>query len=357
MNVLSLFDGMSCGRIALERVGIPVTNYFASEIDKHAMQVSKANWPEIKQLGSVTDLTGESLPEIDLLIGGSPCQGFSFAGKQLNFEDPRSKLFFEYVRLLKALKPKYFLLENVMMKKEYQDVISEQLGVQPVMICSSKFSAQMRKRLYWTNIPILPYEDKGIVLEDILEDQSPYIGRIVGRKINPETGCRDDYNQELPTVQRLEPRLDGKSGCLTTVAKDNVVLKIPVIKNHGELIYKPHKSQCLDANYWKGADNHGQRTGCIEVGHAEINGHDFLKRVYGIAGESPTLTAVCGGNQERKIAIDPIHWHKLTPIECERLQTVPDNYTACVSNSQRYRMLGNGWTVDVIAHIFKGLLK
>lgn len=259
MNVLSLFDGMSCGRIALERAGIPVTNYFASEIDKYAMQVSKSNWPEIQQLGSVTDLTGQGLPNIDLLIGGSPCQGFSFAGKQLNFEDPRSKLFFEYARLLKDLKPKHFLLENVMMKKEYQDVISEHLGVQPVMICSSKFSAQMRKRLYWTNIPIAPYEDQGSVLEDILENGST----------------------------------DRK------------------------------KSFCLDANYWKGASY-----------------EQYLKK------------------SRRQMVFDGLgNARKLTPVECERLQTIPDNYTACVSNTQRYRMLGNGWTVDVVAHIFKGLLK
>jgi len=335
MNVMSCFDGMSCGRIALERAGLEVSNYYASEIDKYAIQVSKKNWPDIQHIGSVVDVDPKKLPEIDLLIGGSPCQGFSFAGKQLNFNDPRSKLFFEFVRLFKELKPTYFLLENVMMKKEYQDVISEQLGVEPVMICSSKFSAQMRKRLYWTNIPIAPYEDKGIILEDILEDGSNTVHQR-GRGNNPG-GLRE-----------------GKSPCMGSHSWEHNV-KVPVIKDHGELIYKPHKSQCRDANYWKGADNHGQRTGCVEVGHAEINGHDFLKRVYGIGAKAPTLTAVCGGNQERKIAIDPTHWRKPTPVECERLQTIDDNYSDCVSNSQRYRMLGNGWTIDVIAHIFKGI--
>jgi len=333
MNVMSCFDGMSCGRIALERAGLEVSNYYASEIDKYAIQVSKKNWPDIQHIGSVVDVDPKKLPEIDLLIGGSPCQGFSFAGKQLNFNDPRSKLFFEFVRLFKELKPTYFLLENVMMKKEYQDVISEQLGVEPVMICSSKFSAQMRKRLYWTNIPIAPYEDKGIILEDILE--SGYTER--------EKSICVTAGVEGATAKRYIEK------------HHQMISKVPVIKDHGELIYKPHKSQCLDANYWKGADNHGQRTGCVEVGPAEINGHDFLKRVYGIGAKAPTLTAVCGGNQERKIAIDPTHWRKPTPVECERLQTIDDNYSDCVSNSQRYRMLGNGWTIDVIAHIFKGI--
>ena len=171
MNVLSLFDGMSCGQIALDQLGIKVDNYFAAEIDKWAIQVTKKNYPNTIHLGDVTQIKGEDLPQIDLLMGGSPCQGFSFAGKQLNFDDPRSALFFEFVRLLKETKPKYFLLENVRMKQEYQDVISEHLGVKPIMINSSLVSAQNRVRLYWTNIPnITQPEDKGIVLKDILED-------------------------------------------------------------------------------------------------------------------------------------------------------------------------------------------
>ena len=146
LNVLSLFDGMSCGQIALQRVGIKVENYFASEIDKYAIQVAKHNFPNTKHIGSVVDVKGNDLPKIDLLIGGSPCQGFSFAGKGLNFEDPRSKLFFEFVRLLRETKPKYFLLENVVMKQEYQDVISEHLGVRPILINSSLVSSKNRKR-------------------------------------------------------------------------------------------------------------------------------------------------------------------------------------------------------------------
>ena len=170
MNVLSLFDGMSCGQIALERAGVKVTNYYASEIDKNAIKITQANYPNTIQLGDVTKITAEELPPIDLLIGGSPCQGFSFAGKQLNFEDPRSKLFFEFVRLSDDLLPKYFFLENVRMKKEHQDVISEMLGVEPIKVNSNLVSAQDRVRYYWTNIPDFKMpEDKGLVLDDILD--------------------------------------------------------------------------------------------------------------------------------------------------------------------------------------------
>ena len=171
INVLSLFDGISCGQIALERQGLEIDNYFASEIDKYAMQITMANYPNTKQLGDVRNVTAEKLPNIDLLIGGSPCQGFSFAGAGLNFEDERSKLFFEFVRFKNELKPKYFLLENVKMKQEFQDIISEQLGVKPIMINSSLVSAQNRERLYWTNIPVIGQpKDNGILLKDIIED-------------------------------------------------------------------------------------------------------------------------------------------------------------------------------------------
>lgn len=170
MKVLSLFDGISCGRVALERAGVPVEVYYASEIDKYAMQVSAKNYPDIIQIGDCTQVDfSEYIGKVDLIIGGSPCQGFSFAGKQLNFSDPRSKLFFEFVRALREIKPKYFLLENVKMKKEFQDVISEQLGVQPIEINSALVSAQNRKRLYWTNIPnVAVPQDKGIMQSENL---------------------------------------------------------------------------------------------------------------------------------------------------------------------------------------------
>ena len=303
MNVLSLFDGMSCGQIALEKVGFQVDKYFASEIDKHAIKVAKANYPDMVHLGDVRDVRADDLPQIDLLIGGSPCQGFSFAGKQLNFDDPRSKLFWEYVRLLRELQPKYFLLENVKMKQESMDVITEALGVEPIFINSSLVSAQNRQRYYWTNIPMgkLP-DDKGIMLKDILEDG--YVDR--------------------------------------------------------------DKAHCIDANYFKGGnlksyfEKHRRQLvfsdeGLCHVGDADLKGHGYNRRVYHPDGKAPSLCAASGGNLEPKTFISPDSWRKLTPLECERLQTVPEGYTAHVSNTQRYRMLGNGWTVDVITHILKGM--
>lgn len=325
MKVLSLFDGMSCGQIALERAGIKVDEYYASEIDKYAIKVTNHNYPNTKQLGCILDRDEWPSLKIDLLIGGSPCQGFSFAGKQLNFDDPRSKLFFEFVEVLQEYNPEYFLLENVKMKKESQDIISEYLGVEPVEINSALVSAQNRKRLYWTNIPnITQPENKNIFLKNVLEDG-----------VDGE-GCaiRGRYNKDKKVVQQLELNKTKKSNSLTTVQKDS-------------LVYIPHN---------KKEEKTTREDSCIELGHAKLNGHDFLKRVYSREGKCPTLTAVCGGNQERKVAIDEKHWRKLTPLECERLQTIPDNYASEVSNSQRYKMIGNGWTVDVIAHIFKGLL-
>ena len=358
-NVLSLFSGCSMDRVALDRAGINVKHHMASEIDKYAIQVARKNHPDIHHIGDVTRCgrfwTEHNYPKMDIMIGGSPCQGFSFAGKQLNFDDPRSKLFFEFVKLKNLLKPKYFLLENVRMKKEHQDIISEHLGVEPIAINSRLVSAQNRYRLYWTNIPnVTQPEDKGILLQDILEDG------IVDRD----------------------------------------------------------KSYCLDANYFKGGnlksyfEKHRRQLvfstdGLCHVGDADIKGHDSIKRVYHPQGKAPTLTTMGGGHREPKVlcgawrgrytidgvrqdhkqkvagltkqrlevrtdgktnslttvqkdnvAVDikDLHWRKLTPLECERLQTLPDWYTnQGVSNTQRYKMLGNGFTVDVIAHILKGI--
>lgn len=171
INVLSLFDGISCGQIALERAGIEVENYFASEIDKNAIKVTQANYPNTKQLGSVIDVKANDLPKIDLLIGGSPCQGFSIAGKKLNFEDDRSKLFFEFVRLKNELNPKYFLLENVRMTDDIADAIDELLGVKRIYIDSRNFTGMIRKRYYWTNIPIGEIPTKNIAIEELLDNE------------------------------------------------------------------------------------------------------------------------------------------------------------------------------------------
>ena len=354
MNVLSLFDGMSCGKLALDRAGVKYDTYLASEIDQYALKISQKNNPDIIQIGDVLNIQTEYLPKIDLIIGGSPCQGFSNAGKGLAFDDPRSKLFFEFVKLIDELKPKFFLLENVRMKKEWLDIITEYMGVQPLLINSNALSPQNRQRYYWTNIPMHAFpEDKGIQLKDILEDG--FVDR--------------------------------------------------------------EKAHCIDANYFKGGnlksyfEKHRRqlvfsKDGLCHVGDADIKGNDTIKRVYHPDGKSPTLTTMGGGHREPKVMcgawrgryvvdgvrqdhkqkvaglttqrlevrqdgktnalttvqkdnvavnVDELKWRKLTPLECERLQTVPDGYTNHVSNTQRYKMLGNGWTVDVVAHIFNGI--
>jgi len=592
MNVLSLFDGMSCGQIALDQLGVKVDNYFASEIDKWAIEIAKKNYPNTIELGDVTQVRGEALPKIDLLIGGSPCQGFSIAGKQLNFNDPRSALFFEFVRILEETKPKYFMLENVKMKREYQDIISEYLGVEPVEINSALVSAQNRIRLYWTNIPnITQPDDKGLLLRDVLEDDVPFgeapeymkslkngvprtesvrgedekshtltrvmykgqiptfvkrpceprefdqdgllhhcadatdinghdilkrvyadsgksptlnsmgggnrepkvsivpeivkvrkhevdveklqqtlrehrkpmkqiaedlgvkkttvehwfrtddcfsipdadiwfqlkeylgietdefdksvtefevregvyemanrvynpdykaptvvasnvskvsCGRLVNRRINPETGKRDDYNTEIQPELRLEPRKDDKSGCLTTIQKDNVVIvQRPRGKNKGAV--KSDKSPTLSSSKWQ--DNHHLALRDIpdEKITAEIRRllgdskyKDNFKWKFDTTGRI-LVTRPDGVTKIQRIgrisfpdnkteivtALSQPHttYRKLTPLECERLQTVPDNYTDGVSKTQRYKMLGNGWTVEVIKHIFKNIVE
>ena len=420
MKVLSLFDGMSCGQLALNRLGIKVDKYYASEIDKYAIQVTQANFPETIQVGDVCNLKAEDYQDVDLILAGSPCQGFSFAGKQLAFDDPRSALFFEFIRLLKEIKPKYFLLENVKMKKEFLEVITDQVSacypefqgkdlfggrIEPILINSALVSAQSRQRYYWTNIPNVEQpEDLGIVLRDILEDDGQ--ADLVGN------GGREAF-------------------------KENI-----------------QKGTALLARDWKGWNTYGMtgvQTTPKQVGIAsDINGHDILKRVYSPDGKSPALNTMGGGNREPKVVsggalrarskdkdgknigwketkpkqmlelrkdekanavstvskdsivvsektnqINPskkasgkqpyiqdrvfhkdgkshaltesfadrtnvgehneLTWRKLTPLECERLQTVPDNYTNHVSKTQRYKMLGNGWTVSVISHILSNM--
>jgi len=358
LNVLSCFDGMSCLQIALDKLGIPVNKYFASEIDKYAMQVTQANYPNTIQVGSVEFVTKEMLNnKIHLLAGGSPCQGFSFAGKQLNFEDPRSKLFFEFVRLKNDLKPKYFLLENVKMKKEYQDIISKYMGCEPIIINSSLISAQNRVRLYWTNIPnITQPKDKEIVISDITEDGFGKIGAMCGRYL--VDGKRQDGKIKTAglTTQRIELRKDEKSNCVTTVGKDNLVIKKIMNVNpsgngmNGRVYNAGCKAPTLTTN--KGE---GTKIGMYQLNTSlESNGIQPYQqnRIYDVNGKNVALSASLGGRYKIGYINDQaIIYRTLTPIECERLQTVPDNYTNQVSNSQRYKMLGNGWTVNVITHI------
>jgi len=265
MNVLSLFDGMSCGMIALDRLGIKVDNYYASEIDKYAIQVSQANYPDIIQVGDITKLDLSTLPKIDLVMGGSPCQGFSFAGKQLAFDDPRSALFFEFHKAISYLQPKYFLLENVRMKKEYLDIISEYMGVEPIFINSYLVSAQSRQRYYWTNIPgIEQPEERGIVLRDILEDQvgsEHYVGDNMQNNYKGGNQLNPNYKSQANTIHNS----DKKSGtiCAGThgYANGYVGDKHKPIKqterNARHLKQLDDKSLCMTATMYKGAGNNG----------------------------------------------------------------------------------------------------
>ena len=290
LKVLSLFDGISCGMVALERAEILVERYVAYEIDKYAIQVSEANYPQIEQMGDVTTADFTQYKGFDLLIGGSPCQDLSNykydRGDVKGLNGEKSSLFYHYVRALKEINPKYFLLENVAsMEQKWQDIISNELGVQPIMINSALVCAAERKRLYWTNIPnVTQPEDKNIILKEIMQDATD-----VDKKYwydNPFTYNGDDK-----------------------------------------------KVQCT----------------------LHINGHRNMKEVYNQNGKCNTI--LCdgdGGNRQKKVYQDG-KCRKLTPLEYERLQTLPDNYTSCVSDSRRYSAIGNGWTVDVIAHILKGL--
>ena len=295
LNILSLFDWMSCGMIALERVWIPVNKYYASEIDKYAIQISQKNYPNIIQVWDITLLNLKELWKIDLLIWWSPCQSFSIAGKQEWFQG-KSWLFYEYVRILRQVKPKYFLLENVKMKKEFQDIISQELWVEPIEINSSLVSAQNRKRLYWTNIPwIKQPKDKWILLKDILEDEveEKYFMTI-----------QQFRNLWFESLQRL---YFEKAPTLSTM----------------QWWHRQPKILC---------NLYNQRI-MIEKSWTLWTGQWFTNKQW----------------------YQVIEWkhriRKLTPIECERLQTLPDNYTEWVSNSQRYKMIGNWWTVDIISHI------
>ncbi len=394
LKVLSYFNGMNCIGLALKQMGVEFELY-ACEIDKYANQVSSTLFPDTINLGDVRNVNFDELPIFDLIVGGSPCQGFSFAGKQLNFEDERSKLFFEFVKGVEQCKKKNpnvkFLLENVKMKAEFEAVISRFMGIDPIEINSSLLSAQSRKRLYWTNIgvskanlfgieePGIPQpKDKGIFLKDILElevDEKYYLSnkaiaymnssndkftgtktrfehypnpmdgkagcltanmfkgapygiikcaRQVGRKI--VDGKRDD-NADVPIVQQIEPRHDGKSGCLTTVQKDNVLI-VPEATNKGYTEIKD--GGCVDLTFIDSKTRRGRnmedKSNCLTASK-----YDFCQF------------------KDAKI-------RRLTPKECARLQTIPEwaieKMLNCgVSDSQLYKMLGNGWTVDVISYI------
>ena len=555
MNVLSLFDGMSCGMIALDRLGIKVDNYYASEIDKYAIQVSQANYPDIIQVGDITKLDLSTLPKIDLVMGGSPCQGFSFAGKQLAFDDPRSALFFEFHKAISYLQPKYFLLENVRMKKEYLDIISEYMGVEPIFINSSLVSAQSRQRYYWTNIPgIEQPEERGIVLRDILEDQvgsEHYVGDNMQKNYKGGNQLNPNYKSQANTIHNSDKKsgticagthgyangyvgdkhkpvkqternarhlkqLDDKSLCMTATmykgAGNNGMTLVPqkLVDDTSDL---PEKSQTIKSQYYKSSKANFERSGtfhatgipqklvsdkpqddkldkmttkdgkayCVTANYDAARPKNSMDRkqrtmipledgqelpsgteyiydetnkshkpqhigtavdVKAAAWRGRSLnedgknvkwketkpkqmletrkdeksnavstftkdnlvvqsyrevrteeakkarrenrqktgkdhtpfrakelqprddgkvgTVTPSLNNDHKISLtrdkdQEVYWRKLTPLECERLQTVPDNYTNHVSNTQRYKMLGNGWTIEVIAHILQNM--
>ena len=376
ITVLSLFDGMSCGRLALERAGIPVASYYASEIDRYAIQISQKNYPSIIHIGDVSKceyrymggskkhqwyyLLGEpnSDPlctnmrriDIDLLIGGSPCQWFSSAGKGLNFKDHRSKLFFEFVRILKEAHPRYFLLENVPMKEERIKIINQHLGgIQPMFINSSLVSPQNRERLYrvgkrvgerYKMIYIPLPEDKKLTLKDILQDkvEEKYMlsEKLVKWFLNKSSVFRDRFKIASP---------DWKGACLTTNNQGSCITQSYILCNinpsgngqNGNVYSSEGKSPTLTTNKWEWPKILQLPRGANKWGIFEQ--------------KTPTLSS--NSRSYNNLLHDGYCLRRLTPIECERLQTLPDNYTAGVSNSQRYKMLWNGRTVDVIAHIFR----
>ena len=488
MNVLSLFDGMSCGQQALERSKIKVDNYFASEIDKYAIQVTMANYPNTIQLGSVVGVDGYKLPKIDLLIGGSPCQSFSFAGKrkgmatkceteiltlehylQLKAEgyefEGQSYLFWEYMRLLNECKPKYFLLENVEMGEKWEKVLSKAIGVNGIHVNSALVSAQNRKRIYWTNIGLEPGglfgdlesiikqpKDRGILLRDVLETEvdekyflsekmiagferhkerhnekgtgfgyvpknennkgnslranaalAPTDNMLIVHNTMPrssttgkggtgplsrtdgKTYCLDTGNtnaleivgltevrtQEAKKIRRetgsnpkrakeLVERTDGKIGALlTSQTNDNLVMQFKY-QDEIEKSLNNEKATTIDASYYKGF---GVRNGACRQVVKQISTNNKSNggtqpyqqdRIYDVNGISPALQAQL---PKGSTMINTSRIRRLTPIECERLQTVADNYTAHVSDSQRYKMLGNGFTIEVISHLLSYIQK
>lgn len=445
MKVLSLFDGISCGRVALERANINVKKYYSSEIDKYAIQVSQNNYPDIIRLGDINNWKNWDInwSSIDLILAGSPCQGFSFAGKQLAFDDKRSALFFRFAEILshvKSLNPDVkFLLENVRMKKDYEHVITSVVGVEPILINSALVSAQNRKRLYWCNWHVEQPEDKFILLKDVVHEKIDVTncrelpkfncnpsGRGLSGVVTPVTSTKSptlttnkgegakisiQFNSVVGIQQRARVKNAGgfhtdkspaltsrswehnnkfvyavdreKSNCITS-SIGRTTDREYFYKNQGQIVYclspfkVPHDQtlQILDKEVVKGkishfrSDNKANRVYSVHgkvvtlCGNADGKMGPYLfgcltpnrleKRQSGqrfSTGEKfYTLTA----QDKHGVLIDG-YIRKLTPVECERLQTLPDDYTAGVSNSQRYKCLGNGWTVDVIAHILRAL--
>lgn len=394
MKVLSLFDGISCGRIALERAGIPINTYYASEIDKYAISISEKNYPDIIRLGDVRDIDfSQFIGKIDLIMGGSPCQDLSIAKKnRQGLSGERSGLFWKFVEAVETIKPKYFLLENVAsMSKENRDIITQTLGVEPVLINSALVSAQQRKRLYWCNWNITQPKDKGIYLKDILEKglamtnksycltarysganfphdflhkQRSMIAEPLKIPENTKLGYAEIKQNEcvdlafLNSKTRRGRKMDKKANCLMAVFPNffqylGCALRTRNHEKHLE-VRKDRKANALTS-----VSSDSMTLTPVRLGDIGRDSQGY--RVYSVKGKSVSLSANSGGfgGKTGLYRIDlpdgDYFVRKLTPLECERLQTLPDNYTLGVSNSQRYKAIGNGWTVDVLAHIFKGL--
>lgn len=364
MNVLSLFDGISCGLVALKRSVAKVDNYYASEIDKYAIQISKKNHPEIKHIGDIKKIDVGALGKIDLFLAGPPCQGFSCSGKQLNWCDPRSLLFLRAIEILQEIKKTNpgvkFLIENVASMKNFvRTELDKRLGVESIVINSNLISAQNRKRLYWANIPMPGQpKDKGIFLKDILEsnvDEKYYLHKnsISGKRAlkNLVDGLRFDYEKSKSMTANGARTISGAgSTCL--------VLQIPRGNNRGGIKAVDGKTPTLSSSSW--IDNNH----LFEMVRKNGDDKTFLKVSKKLnrkpdQKKSSTLTggAKSGGDHSAMdlILYNDFSFRRFTPVECERLQTLPDNYTEGVSNTQRYKSIGNGWTVDVIAHILRGL--
>jgi len=402
MRVLSLFDGISCGHIALDRAGVPVEVYYASEVDKYAIQITQKNYPNTIQLGDVTKIDFmQFIGKIDLIMGGSPCQDLSIAGKRAGLKGERSGLFYKFVEAIEVIKPKYFLLENnVGMPKEAYEEMSRLMGCYPIMINSALVSAQTRKRFYWTNIGPQNYnlfgfstvampqpENKGILLKDILEtgiapdEKSRCIQSSIGRTTEREYFKKNQGQMVAEPLKIPENTVKGyteikqgecmdlthlnsktrrgramkeKCNCLQTQSEFYQYVKPCALRNRGQG-KQPEINNSDKANALTSVQTDSMA--CIQLGHIG-NTNSQANRVYSVHNKSVTLKANGGGGGAKtglyKIDLPDGEYliRKLTPLECERLQTLPDNYTEGISNTQRYKCIGNGWTVDVIAHIF-----
>jgi DNA (cytosine-5)-methyltransferase 3A len=413
MVVLSLFDGMSCGQLALQRCGIPVEKYYASEIDKFAIKVTKHNFPNTIHIGDVRQIDSSSFNDpIDMVIGGSPCQSFSFAGrrngmttvdnieitsleqylelKKANFEfQGESYLFWEFVRIVNELKPKYFFLENVMMEERWSSLITQTLGVHPLEINSRLLSAQNRKRLYWTNIGLKPQglfgdmhqsieqpKDLGILLKDILQD-NPNAKHYLSEEWS-KTILSSQYNRIIKDINTKTDTLLSRQSSgsdMLGIIDEKYFLSEKMIS----WLDKHSKKLNAEIKFTEG-DRKSSSLTCSGLSKVHLQSdfivHNLQRRSENRpsieknknAGGSGHLSKADGKSYcldvSNSMAIETTQNNiynkrirRLTPIECERLQTVPDNYTSCVSDAQRYKMLGNGWTIDVIAHIFKHIEK